>query len=32
MNICNVYDRKKEINELIKIFKNNKDFYIYYDE
>ena len=32
MNICNVYDRNKEINELIKIFKNNKDFYIFYDE
>ena len=32
MNICNVYDRNNEINELIKIFKNNKDFYIYYDE
>ena len=32
MNICNVYDRNKEIDNLIKIFKNNKDFYIYYDE
>ena len=32
MNICNVYDRNKEIDKLIKIFKNNKDFYIYYDE
>ena len=29
MNIC---DRNKEIDNLIKIFKNNKDFYIYYDE
>ena len=32
MNICNMYDRTKEIDKLIKIFKNNKDFYIYYDE
>ena len=32
MNICNMYDRNKEIDKLIKIFKNNKDFYIYYDE
>ena len=32
MNICNVYDRNKEIDNLIKIFKNNKDFYIFYDE
>ena len=32
MNICNMYDKTKEIDKLIKIFKNNKDFYIYYDE
>ncbi|BEO95887.1 hypothetical protein FNSP10_16880 [Fusobacterium nucleatum] len=32
MNICNMYDRTKEIDKVIKIFKNNKDFYIYYDE
>lgn len=32
MNICNVYDRNKEIDKLIKIFKNNKGFYIFYDE
>ena len=32
MNICNVYDRNKEIDNLIKIFKNNKGFYIFYDE
>lgn len=32
MNICNMYDRTKEIDKLIKIFKNNKDFYIFYDE
>ena len=32
MNICNMYDRNREIDELIKIFKNNKDFYIFYDE
>lgn len=29
MNICNVYDRNKEIDNLIKIFKNNKGFYIF---
>ena len=32
MNICNMYDRNREIDKLIKIFKNNKDFYIFYDE
>lgn len=32
MNICNMYDKTKEFDKLIKIFKNNKDFYIYYDE
>ena len=32
MNICNMYDRNKEIDNLIKIFKNNKGFYIFYDE
>ena len=32
MNICNMYDRTKEIDKLIKIFKNNKGFYIFYDE
>ena len=32
MNICSMYDKNKEIDKLIKIFKNNKDFYIYYDE
>ena len=32
MNLCNIYDRDKEISNLIKIFKNNKDFYIFYDE
>ena len=32
MNICNMYDRNKELNSFIKIFENNKDFYIFYDE
>lgn len=32
MKICNMYDRNKGIDKLIKIFKNNKDFYIFYDE
>ncbi|EUB21344.1 hypothetical protein [Fusobacterium sp. CM22] len=32
MNICNMYDKTKEIDKLIKIFKNNKGFYIFYDE
>ena len=32
MNICNIYDRDKEISNLIKIFENNKNFYIFYDE
>lgn len=32
MNIRNMYDRNREIDKLIKIFKNNKDFYIFYDE
>lgn len=32
MNICNMYDRNKEIDKLIKIFENNKNFYIFYDE
>ena len=32
MNICNMYDRNREIDKLIKIFENNKDFYIFYDK
>ena len=32
MNICNMYDRNKGIDKLIKIFENNKDFYIFYDK
>lgn len=32
MNIYNIYDRDKEISNLIKIFENNKGFYIFYDE
>ena len=32
MNICNMYDRNKEIDKLIKIFENNKDFYTFYDK
>ena len=27
MNICNMYDRNREIDKLIKIFENNKDFF-----
>ena len=32
MNICSMYDKNKEIDKLIKIFENNKNFYIFYDE